>query len=94
MQYLFSAGTRGNAFPTPFLPRLFISVFYMDFTQICNTNVIMHSQTSNEFRNPFLEKPLNVGLCNIEGADTDRTLLYKTEHYFDNSDIIVNSWLL
>lgn len=50
--------TRGNAIPTPFLPRLCFSVFlyglYIDI--ICNTNVIMSSRTSIAFLSHFLRK--------------------------------------
>src|SRR6218665_1846183 len=38
-----SAGTRGNAVPTPFLPRLCLLVY---FISTCNANVIMRSLTS------------------------------------------------
>jgi len=42
-------------FPNLFFPdSVFISVFYVDFTWIGNTHVIMRSKTSDAFHQPFL----------------------------------------
>jgi len=52
-----SVGMRGNAVPTPFLPRLcLVSVFYMDFLWLCNANEIMRSRNSNALLNLFPRK--------------------------------------